>query len=202
LEHISRLAHAYYPFKAGTGLYEPNDIIELLEWQKHQPDNRISEEQLDLVQQSLTFNSKLVRDVLVPPSQAQTVQADDTIGPILIDELNKSGQTLFPVYEGKKENIVGTLDLNDVMASAEKGGKVSGIMSKNVFYVNEDFTLGQALRAFLKTKHDLFVVVNKFEDFSGVITIQDILAQLVANPAKDEFESYDDVGAVAAANDT
>ena len=125
LKRISRLAHAYYPFRAGTGLYDPSDIIELLDWQKHQPDNRISETQLDQAKKSLTFNNKLVSEVLTPASKRkiQTVKADDTIGPILIDELNKSGQTLFPVFEGKSSRVVGTLALNDVMKNAQRAAK-------------------------------------------------------------------------------
>jgi CBS domain containing-hemolysin-like protein len=65
--------------------------------------------------------------------------------------------------------------------------------------VHEDFTLYQALQAFLKTKHHLFLVVNSFEELVGILTIEDVLEQMIGKPIVDEFDRYDDLRAVAAA---
>ncbi len=72
-------------------------------------------------------------------------------------------------------------------------------MSRKLTYVHEDFTLMRVLQAFLKTKRHLFLVVNSFEELVGIITIEDVLEQMIGRPIVDEFDKYDDLRAVAAA---
>jgi CBS domain containing-hemolysin-like protein len=199
LEPISRLVRKHYPHNFATGLYDTDDLINLLEWQKEQPDSRLSEMQITITQQALAFGDKLVRDIMLPRRAVKIVSAGETIGPVLIGELHAAGQNSFPVYDIKKDNITGNVELTDVLAAAKKGGEVKSIMHHKVYYIHEDFTLAQALQTFLETKHHLFIVVNKFEEFVGVLTIEDVLSQIVGQPIVDEFDNYSDRKAVAEA---
>jgi len=181
-----------------TGLYERSDLVELLERQKGQPDSRISRSEIELLEHAMTFGDKLVSDALVPQRVVKMVGAGESIGPVLMDELSKSGHSRFPVYEGKHSNVVGILYLHDLVG-LKKSGSVADVMSRKLTYVHEDFTLYQALQAFLKTKRHLFLVVNSFEELVGIITIEDVLEQIIGQPIMDEFDKYDDMRAVAAA---
>jgi magnesium and cobalt transporter len=139
----------------------------------------------------------MVSDVMVPRRGVKLVKASDAVGPIIMDELHDSGHSRFPVYEGDDEDhIVGTLFLRDLV-HARKGGAISGLMDGKVYYVHEDYTLEQALHAFLKTKRHLFIVINNFEEFVGIITIEDILEQVIGHKIIDEFDQYEDMRAVA-----
>ena len=197
LEYVSRFARNHSPLNMHTGIYDKEDLLDLLEWQKEQPDNRIMADELTISENALTFGDKRVHDVLVPQRAVVVINSNDTVTPILIDELHKTGHSRFPVYESKKSNIVGTLYLRDLIAGAKQSGKVSTIMKRQVYYVHEDFSLHQVLQAFLKTKHHLFIVVNSFEEFVGIITIEDVLAQVIGKPLIDEFDQYDDLRTVA-----
>jgi CBS domain containing-hemolysin-like protein len=181
-----------------TGLYEKSDLVALLERQKNQSDSRISEDEIELLQHALTFGDKLVSDILIPQRIVQMVTTNDAIGPVLMDELSKSGHSRFPVYDGKRDNVVGVLYLHDLIG-AKHSGTVADVMSYKLTYVHEDFTLYQALQAFLRTKRHLFVVVNSFEERVGILTIEDVLEQVIGKPIMDEFDKYDDLRAVAAA---
>jgi CBS domain containing-hemolysin-like protein len=180
-----------------TGLYEKSDLVELLERQKGQTDSRISENEIGLLQHALTFGDKLVSDAMVPKRVAAMVSSKESIGPVLMDELAKSGHSRFPVFAEKRDNVVGILYLHDLVG-AKHTGTVEHLMSHKLTYVHEDFTLFQALQAFLKTKHHLFLVVNSFEELVGIITIEDVLEQMIGKPIVDEFDRYDDLRAVAA----
>lgn len=193
---LSEFISKHRPVTIHTGLYQKSDVAELLTKQKEQPDNRILPGEIDLLLHALSFGDKLVLDVLVPKRAVVSVSAAETIGPKLMDELHKSGHSRFPVYEAKRDNIVGILYLRDLIAT-KKTGNVSDIMKRRVTYVHEDFTLYQTLQAFIKTKQHLFLVVNGFEEFSGIITIEDVIEQMVGKVIVDEFDNYDDVRAVA-----
>ncbi len=180
-----------------TGLYEKEDLLELLDSQNTQLDNRITDDELGYARSALVFNDKTVRECMTPTRVVTFVKEDDSIGPLLLDELHKSGFSRFPVQSNSGHDIVGTLYLRALVDKGIKG-KVAGVMSKRVYYVNEAQTLPHVLRAFLKTKHHLFVVVNEFEEVSGVITIEDVIEQLIGKKIVDEFDKYDDLREVAA----
>lgn len=198
LDFLVRTARKFRYVSIHTGLYEKADLVELLEHQKGQSDSRINESELLLLQHALQFGDKLVADALVPKRVVTMVATTDAIGPVLMDELARSGHSRFPVYEGKKDNVVGILYLHDLVA-AKHTSTVEHLMKHKLTYVHEDFTLYQALQAFLKTKQHLFLVVNSFEELVGIITIEDVLEQIIGRAIVDEFDTYDDMRAVAAA---
>jgi CBS domain containing-hemolysin-like protein len=178
-----RQVHLYlrrYAEENHTGLFQRDDLIEMLSKQKSQVDNRIDYAELDMAIASLTFGTKLVRDVFVPRNRVKAVSANDDTSVAMLDDLHQTRHTRFPVYDGSPDNIVGTLYLYDLveqrMASQPK---VSSIMEPRVFYVHESDTLAEVLHTFFQTKHQLFVVINSFDEYLGIIALEDVLTQII-----------------------
>lgn len=179
-----------------TRLYEKADLLDLLDQQQAQADNRVEQTELEIMRSTLLFGDKLIRDVMTPRRVVTMVSVEDDLGPIVMDELHASGHSRFPVYEGNEDNIIGTLFLRDLL-NRRSGGKVKSVMKKHALYLHEEQSLYDALQAILKTHHHLFVVVNSFEEYTGVITIEDVLEQIVGKSIVDEFDQYEDMRAVA-----
>jgi CBS domain containing-hemolysin-like protein len=196
LARLSGFVSSRKPVTFHTGLFEREDLIELLEAQRAQPDSRISSDELNLVVHALSFGEILVQEVMIPRRAVAMVPETDVVGPILMGELHKTGHSRFPVYGEEKDQITGTLHLRKILA-AKEGGSVKNIMKPSVYYVHEDANLYQVLHAFITTKNHLFVVVNDFEEFVGIITIEDVIEQVIGRKIDDEFDTYDDVRAVA-----
>lgn len=197
IERLYRFIRRHRPVRVHTGLYDKYDLIELLERQQVQPDNRIDKGELEIALHALTFGQKQVGDILTPRRMVKMVAAEDTTGPILMSELHESGFSRFPVYDDKEDNIVGTLFLKDLV-TAKESGQVRDIMKSGVSYVHEDETLYDALQALIKTRQHLFVVVNSFEEYVGILTMEDVLEQIIGKQIIDEFDQYHDLRAVAA----
>lgn len=192
---LSHLTRHYQPAVQHTGIYERADLLALLEKQKAQPDNRLAPQELTLITHILEFSDKHVSDILIPKKSVRAVSEDDTVGPILMGELHSSGFDVFPVYSGEQEKIVGTLFLRDVV-SAKEGGRIRDIMRPKVNYVHEEYPLGQMMHAFLKTKSQLFVVLNRFGEYVGIATVEDLIAQILGGKVESAFEQYDNPQAV------
>ncbi len=180
-----------------TNVYEKADLIDFLKLQSTQADNRIDETELQMAMSALTFGEKPIRKLLTPRRMVKVVSVQEDIGPILMDELHASGHSRFPVHDGKKDNIVGTLYMRDLVG-AKSSGTVKQVMKHDVAYVNEEQNLFDALQAVIKSHHHLLVVVNSFEEYVGIITLEDILEQIIGKPIIDEFDQYHDLRAVAA----
>jgi CBS domain containing-hemolysin-like protein len=186
-----------FPAHIHSGLYERIDLVELIEHQRQQPDNRIAPEVLDLMQRALRFDTYAVHDITVPRRLVTTVKADDSVGPILLDELHASGFSDFPVYETSPEVPTGTLHLVS-LDEAKHGGKVSEFADPKLAYLHEADSLADALDVIYKTRQRLFIVVNSFDEYVGITTLEDILHTLLGKPNGPTFETYHDRQAVVA----
>jgi len=197
IDGLSGFFGRHWPVTIHTGLYDRNDIIELLQYQQAQPDNRVEKTELEIALHALTFGDVSVVQAMVPRRAVKMIAATEAVGTVLMSELHDSGFSRFPVYADKKDTIVGILYLRDLIR-AKSGGHIEKYMNAEVMYVHEEQPLTDALQAVLKTKRHLFIVVNSFEEFVGIITIEDILERAIGKPIIDEFDRYDDMRAVAA----
>jgi CBS domain containing-hemolysin-like protein len=178
-----------------TGLFEREDLIKLIEEQQWQPDNRIADEGLEIAKRALSFDDYKVGDILTKRKKIKTVLAGDTVGPILIDEVHKSGQDYVLVRDKKGGMVVGTLQFKKLGLGST--GRVNDLMEHDTYYIHEDDSLSEALHAFFATNHSLFVVVNSFEEYVGIISIENVLKHLLGHIPGSDFSQYADVSAVA-----
>jgi len=174
------------------------ELYKLLEKHTESPDSAIAEHEIELVRHSLDFSIKKVKDHMTPRRVVKRIAANDEVGPILIDELHKSGHSRFPVYDDKNiDSFIGVLFLRDLV-DVRGGGEVRKYMKPIVNYIHEEESLYYALRVILHTNQQLLVVVNTFEEFIGVISIEDVIEQIIGAEIVDEFDAHDDLRAVAA----
>lgn len=190
--------------KIHSGVYEREDLLELLDRQKSQIDNRISQRELKSARSALTFGDKTVGAVMSPRKDVVWISRDEPIGPKLMDDLHKTGHNRFPVIAGSAKptnpEVVGTLYLADLLNNLEKPGNVGDIMKRDAHFINESHNLEQALDGFLKSGQHLLIVVNNFEEVVGVLTLEDVLSQILGEKINDEFDRYHDKHAVAGAD--
>src|SRR5581483_1504973 len=168
-----------------TALYETDDLTNLLKRQVRQPDNRISEADLQTAHAALNFSGRTVGQAMTPRAKAAWVAAGEPVGPALMDELHKTGQTRFAVVKEDSKaaalDVIGSLYLPDLLEKLDKGGRVKDIMQPGAATIDETASLREALEQILKTNHHLLIVTNSFEETAGVLTLENILAQLTGH---------------------
>lgn len=197
IDLVVRTVQKHRPLRIHTGLYDRQDLIDLLATQQVTPGNRIEKLEIGIAAHALTFGDKTIGECMTPRRAVKMVSAQDALGPVVMDELHKSGHSRFPVYESKQDNIVGTLYLHDLVQL--KGNvTAASVMRKKAYYLHEDRSLHDALQALLTTHNHLFIVVNSFEEFVGIISSEDVMEAIVGKPIMDEFDKYEDMRAVAA----
>lgn len=179
-----------------TGVFEADDLFKLLEHQKTQTDNRLSEQELDQLRKALLFSNKKVSDVLTPKKKVKTILASDTISPILINELYESKQDQVLVKDKKGGEVIGTLAFKSL--GIHSHGQVSDYIEAKINYLHEKDPLTEAVEAFNKTRGTTFVVINNSGDFIGIITIENILHELLGDVQAHDFENYQNPEAVIA----
>lgn len=160
----------------------------------------LTQDELLRLQASLTLDERTVADAMTPVSVIETVDLKDTLGPLVLDGLHKTGHSRFPVIDRDVHHVVGLLYLHDIVNLKKAKATVRDAMDPRVHYIHEDHTLEHALAGFLKTHRHLFVVVNGYRETVGVLTLEDVLEALLGKKIVDEFDQYDDLRAVAESN--
>lgn len=154
-----------------------------------------------LLTNAMLFDDRYVRDYMTPRSVIDVIDYSETLGPLVLDSLYKTGHSHFPVVKEDIDHVVGILHVQDVMTVKDnKTAKVSEVLRQRVCYIHEDQTLEHALNAFIKQKQHIFIVVNEYRETVGVITLEDVMEMLLGRKIVDEFDKHDDLRVVAARN--
>lgn len=177
-------------------LNSQQELLTLLE----ASDNVLSSTEKERLIASLEFDEATVADIMTPKSMIKAVEAKETLGPLVLDELHKTGYSRFPVYKKDIDHVVGVLYLHDLISVRNSTKTASEAMQAKVFYIRSDRDLSHALHGFIKTRHHLFVVVNEYRETVGLLTLEDVLEKLIGREIVDEFDAFDDLRVVAAQN--
>lgn len=176
-------------------IHSKEELLEVL--QKMPGDlDKVGRDELRIAMHALKFGELQIMAIMTPRSVVKTLKATEKITPVLLGELHDSGFSRFPVWDGSQDNFVGVLYLKD-QTNIKQFGMVKEHMRPEVFYVNEATNLDQVLNAFLRTQHHLFIVVNEYEEIVGVISIEDVIEQIIGRSIIDEFDQYEDLREVA-----
>ncbi|SFV61349.1 Magnesium and cobalt efflux protein CorC [hydrothermal vent metagenome] len=157
---------------------------------KAQLDNVIDIHSLNVIEKTLQLEKMQVRDVMVPLSKMVTVEQN-----IKLDELLKkvvaSSHSRFPVVDNN--DILGMLLAKDILNSfIDDGDKFNFKESlRSIIIVPESKRLSVLLKEFQQKKSHMAVVLDEYESISGLITLEDILEQIVGD-IDDEYDLESD----------
>ena len=135
-----------------------------------------------------------VADIMIHRTKMGTLNADDPPEAI-IEEILKSQYTRIPLWKGQPENIVAVLHTKDLLAALGRSGwdpSKLEVMSfaQEPWFVPDTTSLKDQLNQFLKRKAQMALVVDEYGEVQGLITLEDILEEIVGQIA-DEHDTGD-----------
>lgn len=161
----------------------------------------ITPDEKALLLSGLAFGDQQVRDVMTPRGMIDSIDKKELLGPLVLDDLHKTGHSRFPVTDNDIDHVVGMLYVQNLMSlDSKKTTTAEKAMESRVFYIHEDQTLAHALAAFLRSHHLLFVVVNQYRETVGILSLEDTIEALIGRKITDEFDAHEDLRLVARRN--
>lgn len=168
-------------------LRKPEDreqLMRLLE-SAHQR-NLLDADALSITQGALAASELSVRDAMVPRAQMQAIDIDDQLDDI-IALVNRSGHSRFPVIDGSRDKVIGLLLAKDLLRlKNETKFRLRDCLRPAVF-IPESKRLNVLLREFRVSHNHMAVVVDEYAGVCGLITIEDVLEQIVGD-IEDEYD--------------
>lgn len=147
---------------------------------------------------ALTAPVRLVSEVMTPRENISSIKKSELLGPLVLDDLHKTGHHHIPVIAGDLDHIIGILHMQNLLNIEKKRSLTAETaMQTPVYYIRDDQSLTDALAAFLQTHCQLLIVVNHDGETVGLVSLHDVLGALLGRVVQSEFDDYDDKQAVA-----
>lgn len=174
---------------------EPRDRNELIEILRDATERRLLDSNsLGMIEGVLEVLELRVRDIMIPRSQMIVIEEDmslEKILPIVITTVHSR----FPVIGDNKDEVLGILLAKDLLAYAfgDKDRKTFNIRDilRSAVFVPESKRLDVLLQEFRKNRNHMAIVVDEYGGVTGLITIEDVLEQIVGD-IEDEYDTDED----------
>jgi len=148
----------------------------------------IEEEEKEMIHSVFEFSDTLVREVMVPRPDMVTLPTTATVGDALVLTLER-GYSRIPVYEGELDYVQGVLYAKDLMKYLKAGTLDMTVteLVREAFIIPETKVLSDMLRDFRSRKVHMAIVVDEYGTVVGLVTIEDLLEEIVGE-IFDEFD--------------
>lgn len=145
-----------------------------------------------MIENILDFTSILVREIMIPRTDIVSINADDTPEEI-IRELTDSRYTRIPVHRGSVDNIIGILNIKDLLKTWSQKMTNADILSHltKPYYIPETKNAHLLFYEFKNNKKHIAIVIDEYGGTSGLITLEDLLEEIVGD-IRDEHEENAD----------
>ena len=153
-------------------------------------DGELTNRESELIRSAIEFDDVEAQDVLTPRVDVVAV-ADDTPMDEVTERFAESGYSRLPVYHDTIDNIIGVVHEKDCFAALQKHDKNVKLedLIGPTLYTTSVTQISALLRTLRESKHHMAVVVDEYGGTAGIITLEDILEELVG----EIWDEHDDV---------
>ena len=145
---------------------------------------------LAMMEGVIHIDSMQVRDVMIPRSRMQFLHINDNYHSILT-QVRETGHSRYPVFDDDRDDVEGILLVKDLLkyVDQETEFNIKNIM-RSTFNVPESTKLDNLLTSFRDKRNHMALVINEYGGTAGLITIEDVLEQIVGE-IDDEYDEID-----------
>jgi len=171
----------------------PDSTDELIETLAEAEENHIiGAESRAMLEGVIRMADMTAGDVMVPATRMDLVNIDEPFD-VMLHGVIETAHSRFPVYQNERENIIGVLLAKDLLKLQRAPELNIRALLRPAVFVPESKGLNDLLREFQSNRNHQAIVIDEFGRVAGLITIEDVLEQIVGE-IEDEFDIAEDEG--------
>lgn len=158
-----------------------------------QDKNILSSEMLEMIERIMQVSEMQVREVMIPKTQMVVIKRSDSLEDIL-PVVIESGHSRFPVMDEENKEVVGMLLAKDLLKyylDTSSNEFIIQDLIRPTSFTSQSKRLDILLREFRDTRNHIAIVVDEYDHVAGLVTIEDVLEQIVGE-IEDEYDIDDD----------
>ncbi len=180
--------------------YSKKELMDIISEHENSEHSTIDEDEERIVHGALQFSHLTVREVMTPAERVVSFDENQRLNAEFYEQVYEHGFSRLPIYSGDPLNIVGVLYVKDLIVEDENISikETEDAFDRKHLTVRAGDMLDVVLGRMLKSKHHLAIVRNQNKRFIGVISLEDIIEEIIQQEIADE-DDEDPVERVLAA---
>ncbi len=175
------------------------DVLEFL--RDASADGLIGTDTLRMLEGAIAISELTVGDVMIPRAQMSMIQVDSPLENVL-KQVIESGHSRLPVHGEDKDEILGILLAKDLLrVTVEGSGQQLRELLRPAFLIPESKRLDVLLREFRLSRNHMGIVIDEYGGVAGVLTIEDVLEQIVGEIDDEHDDASDETAHIQAQSD-
>ncbi len=152
-------------------------------------EEQIEEGEVELIHSIFEFGDTIVREVMVPRPDVEAIESDKKLRDVQALVL-EHGFSRIPVYEDDLDNVIGVIYAKDVLKALHQGESDMPLRDivRETHFVPEQKKVADLLREMQKEKFHIAIVTDEYGSVSGLVTLEDLLEELVGE-ISDEYDT-------------
>lgn len=174
-------------------VYSKHEIMELISEHEDSEHSPIDADEERIIHGALQFSHRSVADVMTPKSLVTSFPVTEVLNEAFFARVNNEGYSRFPIYRGSPDTIVGILFTKDLLVEDEHItiGETESAFDTNLLTVKPGDLLDAVLGRMLKQGQHMAIVRDSHKKFLGVITLEDIIEEIIQQEIADEDDTED-----------
>lgn len=134
----------------------------------------------ELIQNVFDFDDRIVKQIMVPQNRVTAIDIEALDKEGIVQKISEEGFSRYPIYLGDIDNIIGVIYAKDLFKEliSKKFRTIKDIM-RPAHFVPESMKINDLLRDFQKLHMQIAIVTNEFGATAGIVTMEDIIEELV-----------------------
>lgn len=188
-----KLLSKIFKSKEDDGMTE-EELISIIEEAEEEGD--INKDEGSLIKSAIEFNDLEVSDIFTPRIDITAISKDATKEEVS-DLFSESGYSRLPVYDGDIDNIIGIVYYKDFYSTAFADDVTITDIIKPVIYVAKTQRINDLLKELQNKQLHLAVVLDEFGSTAGIVTLEDILEEIVGEIWDEHDEKVEEIKEIA-----
>lgn len=168
--------------------YTHHELMEIISEHEDSEHSAIDADEERIMHGALQFSHRTVREVMTPADQVVMYEVQQTLTEETLLDINEHGYSRLPIYSGQRNNIVGILYVKDLIIEPDGVAiaQTAEAFDQNLLVVRSSAKLDAVLGKMLKSKQHIAIVKSRNEQFLGVISLEDIIEEIIQQEIEDE----------------
>ena len=160
----------------------------------------IDDDEYRILKNIMHFSNVFVADVMTPRTVIFSSDAYKTVGEVIkYQEIHMHSR--IPIWEGESidDGVIGYVMVRDILRAALSGKTETKLieLAREIYFIEEDEVLDEALERFLHRRQHMFMAVDEYGGIAGLITMEDVLETMLGVEIVDEADKFEDMRLVA-----
>jgi len=175
--------------------YSKSELMDIISEHESSEHSDIDQDEERILHGALQFSHRSVREVMTPADKVISFDENQKLNDVFFNQVNESGFSRLPIYSGKASNVVGILYVKDLIVEDDDISikQTEEALERDYLTVRGNHKLDVVLTKMLKSKNHIAVVRDNQKEFIGVISLEDIIEEIIQQEIIDEDDTLEEL---------